>query len=64
MKKPLTVRKKELSMLLSLLFILDDDVVAFFNDADKGKVIYEYKGNFYVSTGNIPAEKMFLLIKN
>jgi hypothetical protein len=34
----------------------DDVVLASFNDADyKGKVIYEYKGDFYVSTGSIPA---------
>lgn len=34
----------------------EDVVLASFNDADyKGKVIYEYKGDFYVSTGNIPA---------
>ena len=41
----------------SAIYPNDDDlVVASFNDADyKGKVIYEYKGNFYVSTGSIPA---------
>lgn len=34
----------------------DDVVLASFNDADyAGKVIYEYKGEFYVSTGSIPA---------
>lgn len=41
----------------SAIYPNDDDlVVASFNDADyKGKVIYEYKGDFYVSTGSIPA---------
>ena len=34
----------------------DDLVIASFNDADyRGKVIYEYKGKFYVSTGALPA---------
>ena len=34
----------------------EDVVLASFNDADyKGKVIYEYKGDFYVSTGSVPA---------
>ena len=33
-----------------------DEVLATFKDADfKGKVIYEYKGDFYVSTGSLPA---------
>lgn len=41
----------------SAIYPSDADVeLASFNDADyKGKVIYEYKGNFYVSTGSIPA---------
>jgi hypothetical protein len=34
----------------------DDVVLASFNDADfAGKTIYEYKGEFYVSTGAVPA---------
>jgi hypothetical protein len=34
----------------------EDVEIASFNDADyKGKVIYEYKGDFYVSAGSIPA---------
>jgi hypothetical protein len=34
----------------------DDVVIASFNDVDYiGKVIYEYKGDFYVSTGSVPA---------
>jgi hypothetical protein len=34
----------------------DDKVLASFNDADyRGKVIYEHKGKFYVSTGAVPA---------
>ena len=34
----------------------EDTVLASFNDADYvGKVIYEYKGAFYVSTGSVPA---------
>ena len=33
-----------------------DDVVASFEDADfLGKTIYEYKGQFYVSAGRVPA---------
>jgi hypothetical protein len=33
----------------------DDVVLAYFNDADyRGKVIYEHKGKFYVSTGAVP----------
>ena len=33
----------------------DDVEIASFNDADyAGKVIYEYKGNFYVSAGSVP----------
>lgn len=41
----------------STVYPSDADVeLVSFNDADyKGKVIYEYKGNFYVSTGSIPA---------
>ena len=41
----------------SAIYPNDDDlVVASFNDADyKGKVIYEYKGDFYASVGSIPA---------
>lgn len=35
---------------------ITDDVLATFNDADfKGKTIYEYEGEFYVSTGALPA---------
>lgn len=34
----------------------EDVEIASFNDADYiGKVIYEYKGDFYVSTGSVPA---------
>jgi hypothetical protein len=34
----------------------EDTVLATFEDADfAGKVIYEYKGEFYVSTGKVPA---------
>ena len=34
----------------------EDTVLATFNDADfAGKVIYEYKGEFYVSTDKVPA---------
>ena len=43
----------------SAIYPNDNDlVVASFDDADfKGKVIYEYKGDFYVSTGSLPAYK-------
>ena len=40
----------------STVYPNDDDIkVASFNDADyRGKVIYEHKGKFYISTGAVP----------